>query len=340
MTEYILGSAYISDTSAGLAQIFLGQNEKETGIISSKLQRSGETHFFETKKISNNEFLRTFDTTQNSITDIIASLGMRSKVFYCSRYSTPELGFSKSIFQGAEVDSITPSERAFSVIKDYLNEETSNGLAIIYLTNMDNSGHTMGAYSRFEKYEHEKLNSLFKNFMIELATTTPDMFNGETSIMFVADHGMVESAKKMVSRFDIINLLYQHLNVRVKAVENNRAMLLYGISLDKLDASKVALINYFGSINISVDITCKLDEEYDAFFCNEENTPIYNVSPDIIIRLVGSGLFYSNQSINPHLMHYGGHGGASFGESFVPLLDIILNKKTLDAINNRFTNIL
>ena len=332
MTELVLGSGHVSDTASGLGQIFSGYSGAETGIIASKLSKNGT--LYETKKVSSSSFDGVFNISMNSLPKTFDSLGYKSDVFYCSRYDENVSGFSKYLFNGANVISVTPSERVFSLIKDEIIEKQDWNLKFVYITNIDNSGHTVGAFSKFEKYEHQKMNTLFKNFLIELAMDAPELFDGKTSIMLTADHGMAESAKKMISRFDIKNVL-EHIGIfNATLIENNRAMLVYGICQSVMETCVLKLVEYFKNKGITVDISCRGTNAYKKLFGDGDKADI--IRPDIVLRLIGNGLFYSNRYVNLHLLHYGGHGGYSTVESFVPLLDITLNPILLDKIKKRF----
>lgn len=173
--ELILGSSYITDTAAGLAQIFLGDFPRVTGIISSKVHdRTSSANFIATKSISVDDFNQMF-YCNNSITDVVSSCGYDTKVYYCSRYQSPPSGFSNSIFKSGNVEQILPPERVFSVVLDAVKNGMDSGLQVIYLTGIDNLGHTTGAYSAFEKYEHLKIDKLLRNFLIELAFNFPKL---------------------------------------------------------------------------------------------------------------------------------------------------------------------
>lgn len=336
--EYILGSAYITDTGAGLAQIFSGKTAKETGIICSKIGKCNTNLFFETKRIDINSFKDTFQIETNSITEIVGLFGKASKVFYGSRYSGNNFGFSDFIFKGAEVIEVLPSERMFSILKDDLCEG-KDGLDVVYLTGIDNSGHTMGAYSKFEKFEHEKFNMLFRNFLIEMAMEYPQYFDGKTTLLITADHGMAESSKLMINRKDI-KTRFNSINIRnINFVENNRALLIYGLEVSNYEAAIACLKKYFDEIGVKVELLVKDTIDYNNLYTSNSKSKIYMLAPDIVVRLIGNGLFYSKET-SPHLLHYGGHGGNSAGETFVPLLQITLNSKLLQNIINRFINLL
>lgn len=338
INEFVLGTSYITDTAAGLANIFIGQPSHKTGIISSKLGKKNKSGFIETKKLSINDFENYFDTTSCSISELVRIFEVKSKLYYGSRLNSSNLGFSNYIFHGADIKQIIPSERMFTVLKDELNCKSGiRTLKVVYITGLDNTSHTMGAYSKFEKFEHEKFNMLLRNFLVEIATDRPELFNNETSFIFTADHGMAESSKVMINRYDIINNL-ENANINInKVIENNRSLLLYGISNDNLERATICLSNYFEEINIDVDIIKRGDHDLEQFFCTNEENKISELTPDIIIRLISNGLFYSKES-SEHLLHYAGHGGGSFGEQFVPLLQVDLDDILLDNLRKRFIN--
>jgi len=336
--ECVLGSAYITDTGAGLSQIFIGKSAIETGIISSKVGSKNSSSFIETKKIDVGEFKKIFHSNNSSITELVKIFNKKSKVLYGSHYGNNVSGFSDYIFKGAEVIEILPPERMFEILKDELEQE-EEGLDVIYLTGIDNSGHTMGAYSKFEKFEHEKFNMLLRNFLIEMAMKNKEYFDGKTTFIITADHGMAESSKLMISRKILKDRLY-YANIRgASFVENNRAMLIYSLSSSDYVKAKNSLIEYFNEIGVDVDILIKGTDEYAKWYCTDLNNSISNIAPDIVLRLISNGLFYSRET-SQHLLHYGGHGGASAGELFVPLLQITLDDKLLKSIQNRFINIM
>ena len=330
--ENLLGSSFITDTGAGLAQIYLGQCSGETGIIASKVRiKNTATNYINVKSIPSNEFDSTF-IYKNSITDLVALEGKQAKVFYCSKYNDPPSGFSKCIFKSAEIMSVLPPERVFSLLMEEVTLGNKDGLQVIYLTGIDNSGHTMGAYSNFERFEHQKIGYLFRNFLIELANGFPEMFDGKRSIIITADHGMFESSKKIVSRTEITDYLYVQGIKRIKLVENNRAMLVYNEGYSNNGTIIQTLQAFFDSKQLQVDIQSIESSTFSSCLkeCKEE------LKPDIIIRFVGEGLFYTNPQSNEHLIHFGGHGGSSVDEVFVPLIEIPLTNVLLEGIQKRF----
>lgn len=337
LKEYVLGSAYITDTGAGLAQIFIGEQANNTGILSSKL--CTETgNLIETKRLEKVDFKNIFKTDKKSITEIIKVFGKESKVFYGSKYNTKNItGFSDFIFEGAKVTEVIPSERIFGILRDDLLKQKS-GLDIVYMTDIDNSGHSMGAYSKFEKYEHEKFNILFRNFLIETAIESPELFNDKTTLLITADHGMAESSKIMINRKDIKEKFYEVGITGCNFIENNRALLIYGVWKNKYELACNCIKEMFNSIDVEYDILVKGMKEYSEFMGNVDDK-VESLFPDIIVRCVGNALFYSRNK-SEHLLHFGGHGGGSVGEVFVPLLQVKLSKELLKSISERFIRIM
>ena len=323
--EMILGSSLITDTGSGLAQIYFGQEANRTNIFASKLRRKfSSDKFFETKRITPTEF-SSFFKHNNSITNVVRSCGLDAKVYYCSKYSDDVSGFSKNLFDMAEVKQVLPAERVFSVLLEDIDDGMTEGLQVLYLTGIDNTGHTMGAYSRFERMEHSKFDGLFRNFLVELAYNHPDLFDNERSIIISADHGMYESSNLMINRTTILDYLRNDGIRGIKLVENNRALLVYNEGESSLEQIQKSLEDFFLEKGILVDIRA---------FSNGINDS--DIIPDLAIRLISEGLFFSNDRINGHLLHYGGHGGFSLDEVFIPFIEIPLTTELYSSIDKRF----
>lgn len=333
LREMILGSSFVTDTGAGLANIFLGKKASSTGVFASKIRNeTAGTPYIETKRINRSLFDSLF-SCPNSITDVLATFNKESTIYYCSRYQDPPSGFSSHLFESAEVIPILPAERVFSIVLDDIFCGKTSGLQVVYLTGIDNNGHTTGAYSAFEKQEHLKMDSLLRNFLIELAYFRPELFDGKRSIMITADHGMYESSKKMISRQDIISSL-NYAGIRnIKLIENNRALLFYNEGYSDTEYVATVLRDYFRTHKFDVDVQTAADKGFYECLCSEDND---DKRPSIIARIIGEGLFFSRPDISEHLLHYGGHGGYSVDEVFVPLIEIPLNSRLLAHINTRF----
>lgn len=332
--EYILGAPFITDTAAGISQIFIGKTSKDTRIFSSTVKKEGNTSVIGVKSEYQNEFLKIANTNYSSFTADIASEFDEMKIYYCSKYDSDHAsGFSKYVFDSADVKSIIPSERVFSFLKEDMDYKKT-GVTVVYITNIDNSGHVMGSFSQFERYEHEKINMLLKNFLVDLAKSQPEVFDGKTSMLLTADHGMTESYKINISRkniMDVIHSVHEHAG---KIIEANRALFIYDVTAGGIEKSKEALIKYFDERDIDALVLSKGEELFDAFI-PDESIFYTNTTPDISISLISEGIFYS-KDVGENLMHFGGHGGRSVDEVFVPAINIELNNELLQALRDRF----
>lgn len=337
LDEYILGAPLVTDTAAGMSQIFIGKNSKTTRIFSSTV--NDDTHkkdFIPIKSLPTQSFAKIANTECQSFTVDISSENYDMKIYYCSKYDERNVsGFSKYIFDGAEVKQVALPERVFSFLREDTQKDSS-GASVIYITSVDHYGHTMGSFSQFERYEYEKLNQLFKNFLIDTAKNHPDFFDGSTSIVITADHGMTESYKINISRDTISRFLAQY-HEYPSIVDANRAEFIYGISKSKIGPCAQGLRTFFSSKKVNALVLTKNDELFSAFIPEYEQG-YSNTSPDIIVLLISEGLFY-NKNTSEHLMHFGGHGGHSVDEVFVPLINLELNKELYNKINNRFLNL-
>lgn len=334
--ELILGAPLITDTAAGISQIFIGKTAKDTRIFSSSVKKEGDNRMIPVKNLNQSDFLRIADTGFNSFTVDVLSEKDFMRIYYCSKYDMEHVsGFSKFVFDSADVKSIVPSERVFSFLKEDICEE-KEGVTVVYITNIDNSGHVMGSFSQFERYEHEKINMLFKNFLIEAAQNNPEIFNGETSILVTADHGMTESYRINISKNEILDVFKIH-HEHPRIIEANRAELIYGVSHSKINGCKAALKQFLEEKGVQALVLSREDDLFDSFIPRTEWAFI-DTSPDIIILLISEGIFYS-KDVGENLMHFGGHGGHSIDEVFVPLLNIELNQNLRDKIEKRFLNL-
>lgn len=334
--EFVLGSPLVSDTAAGLTQIFTGCKSKLTRVFASNIMIDRNWRVQSTKKLNINEFRQIVDTSNPSITlEVMSELG-ESTIYFCSKYDSNNIsGFSSYIFDSSNIKTILPPERVFTILQDEL-DFSKEWLTVAYLTSLDNSGHTMGAFSQFERYEHEKLNTILKNFLIQLAQERPQIFDGESSILITADHGMTESYKINISRMEISDLL-DSKGIKASFVEDNRALFIYKLNQEQILLCKNILEQYFKDIGIEATLYTKGDKLYDEFI-PDRNDNFLNSEPDIIISLVGKGLFYS-KNVKENLMHFGGHGGSSIDEVFVPLVNIELDNKLLKELENRFISL-
>lgn len=331
--EYILGAPLVTDTAAGMCQIYTGKTSRETRVFSSTIKRYDRGSFTGIKEESEEDFKDIANTDNFSFTVDVSSECDVMNIYYCSKYDRNRIsGFSKYIFDGAKVTSIVPPERVFSILREDCRD-LQKGATVVYITSIDNSGHVMGSFSQFERYEHEKLNSLIRNFLIELAKEQPELFDGTTSILLTADHGMTESYRINISRKDILDELHRNHEHAERLIEANRALFLYGVS-GFIEDSKDILKKYFERKDIDALVLSTGDELFDSFMPAQDANYI-DTTPDIVVLLVSEGIFYS-KDVGKNLMHFGGHGGHSIDEVFVPAVEIELNQELLVSLNSRF----
>lgn len=338
MRTNILGAPFISDTGAGLAQIFTGRNSKETKVLASNMY-NGKKEIFETKKAADHDYKNEINHLNNTLADELQIKDLKSKLYYCTKGLKDKNGkmnaFSEHIFRGIDcIESVDQADRVYKILSDDLLTDINNYM--VYITMVDHNGHEEGAYSQFELLEHKKLSVLFRNFIILLAKNKPHLFNNEIEILFIADHGMLESNESLITLDEIQNVL-NPINRDIRIVINNRSVLLYYNGY--VDKSRVysAINSLLEKKGMKYDISFNGDEVYKNFVSDAT----YDFScgnPLCVIRLISAGLF-STRLINNRIVHYAGHGGCSVDEAIVPLYSLTLNRELLDKINNRFEEI-
>lgn len=318
----------------------LGKDATKTGLISSLVETS-DRRIQNNKNVDENTFFKEFDIPTDSILKKCRINQINTTTFYCSNFDLRNLSaYTSATFTPSDLQRVVPYERVFQkIIKKIHNFDNNQNKNLIttYITAIDHSGHTMGAFSKFEKYEHFKINALFKNFLIELALVEPLLFDGKTSIIISADHGITESSNRMINWKDINSQFKNKYLYGSIFLENNRALFIYNVK--DIDLACSILEDYFVQINIQIDILTELDSNYSKFFYTGSNCETKKIMPQIIVSLISKGLFFS-RNVEEELKHYGGHGGNSLCESFVPLLEITLDKKLKNFIETHFINAL
>lgn len=333
--ELILGTPFITDTTAGLSQIFTGQKATVTGLFASKMLNG--SRLAEPKRMSDSEIRNIYEISVNPMNSILSNLHISNDVLYCTKYNTRMTGFTNTLYGTSKVKEILPPERVYNVLFDRIEKEQLNDFTSAYLTSIDNTGHTMGAFSNFEKYEHKKIDLGFKNFILELAQNKPDIFNNTISILLTADHGMAETSNRMIYKSDILKALDDEPTARICI--NNRCAFIYGIKRNEYQNTVKKLQKYFVELNTLVEITTK-DSEILRKHMPDNYHKASNLIPDIFIKLVDKGLFYHGDEIEKELYHFAGHGGASINETLVPLIEVNLSEKLLKDLNERFISLL
>lgn len=342
--DIILGSSFVSDTGAGLAQIYTGKLPRDTGLVASKVYRKDGYRFYHyNDRLKSNVidvknisfcFNELINPEAKSFIEELKEKEVEVFVYYCSRYYGKN-GFSKLCFGDNEVKEILPPERVFRILFDEIKEDENKQFRLVYYTSLDNTGHTTGAFSCFEYYEHIKINSLMTNFIIQLAHYKPSLFNGKTSVVITSDHGMAESSRGVIGKSDFYKLCPKYIENIDRIVECNRALLFYNVIPEKMILAVDEISNIFSEKGINAKVYSKKDDVYKELIFNPINEFSLLNSPDIIALIEGEGIIYS-KSINENLYHFSGHGGCGLEEVFVPLICINLNEELKELIDNRY----
>ncbi|MFW6016670.1 MAG: alkaline phosphatase family protein, partial [bacterium] len=343
LIENFIASSLISDTGAGLSQIFTGLLPKETGIIASKIYRGDYKKFYPSNFIYKSPFINIkklnstrFDKISSNTTNMLNYFSLNNintNVYFCSRYN--KNGFSEYCFGESNVHEILPPERVFSLLLGDLKlSSKEKSIDVIYYTALDNTGHPTGAFTSFELFEHQKINSLLNNFLIELLMHKPELFNGKSTILITADHGMTDSSNKKISRDIFYSLYPKFIKNKNAIVENNRSFLFYDIDTLNIDKTVLKIKKVLTKNNIDAKVVTCNDELFKKLLYKDNNLLSKNL-PDIVVLIEGDGIIFS-KNINENLYHYGGHGGRSIEEVFVPLLGINLSEDLKQKLENKF----
>lgn len=84
--EYALGAPLVTDTAAGISQIFIGKTAKDTRVISSTLKKDGVARVVPVKNIDQSEFIKIVNTSYNGISADVLSENIASQ--FMRRYVT------------------------------------------------------------------------------------------------------------------------------------------------------------------------------------------------------------------------------------------------------------
>lgn len=325
-----LGTSLISDTGAGISTIFTGQLPKETGLIASKVIRNNR--FINIKSCDENDFDNICNPNSQSFLNKLVEKNIYTQVFYGSYFSRGP--YSSLCYGNSIVSEERIAERIFNRVSSAIKDDERQ-LIISYYPKLDNTGHPTGAFTTFELFEHEKLNFLFTNFLINLLKEKPCMFNGKNSVIITADHGMAETLQKTIRVDDFNSLIPNYIKSKSKIVQNNRALLIYDVEDSKIDELVGIIRNLFEIKELDFEIFTKRSKLVKETICGEEGTVSHRNCPDIIVSLKGEGIFF-NVDLPPGSYHFGAHGGSSLEETIVPYIIINLTEELKDDLKQRF----
>jgi len=328
--KLILGSTLVTDTGSALATIFSGKIPSDTGVVASNMFSNGE--ILDIKRCYGNKLLNlvaeypnTFLADLNEV-DILVLDGS-GKIRNSAKYS-----FSKMIYGNCKIIPVNPPDRIFKSISTKISSENRKQLIVAYFPLIDRTGHSIGAFTSFESFEYEKLNVLMVEFLLDLAYNKKEIFDGETTIVISADHGMFETSSKFIT-IDEIKRRFGLKGMRIPfIVINNRSLLFYGIEEGLLEYSRQAIVELLKEKGILCKIYTKSDPFVEEMLCGEEKT---NNCPDLIALFSSDGVGLT-QTIEEVLLHHGGHGGCSCEEVFVPFITIRLTHSLYINLINQF----
>lgn len=331
--EYHLGTPLVSDTGAGIASIFLGKNAKKTGMIASKLIRMNS--YVDVKECDQVAFDKISNPNAQSFVNKLQMNNINTDILYGSRYSGSP--YSSYCYGNANVIEERIPDRIFNRMLNLITPEERK-LIVGYYPKLDSTGHPTGAFTLFEHYEHDKLNFLLTNFLIDLLKIKPWIFNGKNSILITADHGMAETSQKIIRTSEFYQLIPDYISNRQKIVQNNRALFIYDVKEEVIGQAIECIRNILDSKEASYEVITRDMQIAQQILCGDENTTSSRNCPDIIVSLKGPGIFFDYE-LPQGSYHLGAHGGCSIEESLVPLIVIRLTEELKHDLENRFNKL-
>lgn len=345
--NYLLASNLISVTGACLPTIFTGALPRETGIIGSHMVMAGYhlnvLYGADMKsKIEVSEvediYRRNVNRSLIPFAQIAHESGVDVQVFHGGGIGfSPLAEFTYGRLLNEErVRRVSQADRVFAealpTILDWKNSSQKKRLALIYYPLIDKSGHGCGPYTQFQTAELNKLNFTFTHFLVDLATQAEEIFDGQTSIVVTADHGMFESATTAIKHGSVRNILGgKAVCKNMTFVYDNRAMHIYGVDELKLESMRTQLAEHFATNGIPISVHTRRDPLVTDLLC-DPSSPWADNCPDIILQFHGPGVFFYNENLPSHMFLYGAHGGISVEETFVPLIHFTLTPELANAL--------
>lgn len=311
----ILSSTLITDTGSALATIFSGKQPSETHIYASKILHG--LRVIKVKQVIGEKFSSLVDKYPNSFLDRLPSVQIHIFDGGRKKPNFNEVSFSGMIYSNKVRTPIPISDRIFKKILTSI-DSSKKQLIVAYFPLIDNTGHSIGAFTSFESYEYEKLNILLVEFLLNLAQTKKEIFDGKTTILISADHGMFETSIKKFT----MNELMSHISGKNLPIplyaNNNRAVLFYHIAERNLELYRTAIKEFLESKQIEAKILISTEELFSKLI-NSKNPDC----PSLILLIQGDG-FAMDFELEEEQLHHGGHGGCSCEEVFVPFISLRL----------------
>jgi hypothetical protein len=345
--KYMLASNLVSVTGACLPTIFTGALPRDTGIIGSHMVMEGH-HLnvlsgrdmkskLETSEVED-IYRRNVNRSLIPFAQIAYETGVNTQVFHGGGIGfSPLAEFTYGrLLNEKLVKRVSQADRVFAValpaILDWKRNLEKKHLALFYYPLIDKSGHGCGPYTQFQTAELNKLNFTFTHFLVDLATQAEEIFDGQTSIVITADHGMFESATTAIKHSSVRNILGGKAACKdMTFVYDNRAMHIYGVDGLKLESMRTELVEHFATKEIPISVHTRQDPLV-ADLLRDPSSPWAGNCPDIILQFHGPGVFFYNENLPSHMFLYGAHGGISVEETFVPLVHFTLTPELANGL--------
>ncbi len=338
---YMLASNLVGVTGSCLPTIFTGALPRDTGIVGTHMLIEGrrlnlihgseeQARFPLSHKAMTDICRRNVNTSLISLVDAATGNGVDVQIVHGGQASFPfftKLLYGRSAGRPQHYRTVSPPDRVFSAAADALsNWEDAPGrerLGVIYYPLIDSSGHPCGPYTQFQAVELARFSFLFAHFLIELVERCGTAFDGKTSVVLTADHGMFESSSQVMSERLIRGALGGLGLENTAIVYDNRACYIYRVPHDRLECARRVLREFFEDRGYSIDVLSRADGLVQDLLCSPIE-PYSANCPDLILQFCGPGVFYHKESLAPHMFLYGAHGGCSVDETFVPLVHFVL----------------
>lgn len=314
--DRLLATTLVSDTGSALSAIFSGKLPSETGIYASKILHGNKV--VKVKSVIGDDFLALTNAYPNTFLDDLSGVKISIIDGGGRKPNYNKASFSGFIYSDKERIPIKISERVFKKCLTLIDSSSQKQLHVAYLPLIDNTGHSIGAFTSFESYEYEKLNILLVEFLLNLGQTKEEIFDGKTTIVISADHGMFETSIKKFTMDELKSHLSKSNLPIPQMVNNNRAVLFYKISGKNLELYRNTIEKFLNNKQIDAKIVISTDEMMTRLF-----NPRDRDCPSMVLLIRGDG-FAMDFELEEELLHHGGHGGCSCEEVFVPLISLTL----------------
>ena len=333
--SYVLGSTLITDTGSAIASIYSGKLPSYHGIYASNMYNGEES--VNIKKIDGEKFDKFVEICPDTFLSNLTNVEIKILDGSGSYTKKNKNSFTKFIFADFPRDRIVPENRLFKKISHSIENVSNNLLILGYYPLIDNTSHSIGSFTSFESSEYEKLNIMLVDMLIDLAKNQPFVFDGKTTILISADHGMFEISSKKITLSEIKKLFQEKMAIKTSITINARSIFIYKIPQHLIKKGIKLLNEFIEERDIIANIYSKNDEIIQDLLFSSERFGLIPI-PDIILLFEDEGIGVTND-IDDTLIFHGSHGGSSCEEVFIPLIQIRLTEKLRSEIMDHFAKI-